>query len=167
MHFRLLFLKRISRFLEPVIFPLFRSDPYTRMCVSTLGSSSTFGKQMNNHSKSQVESWFWGFSVVFVFSVYLSKLSLVTFPPRGPHGGCDGGPRRCGRPRPMGGRPGPHGGGGGPHGAGTPGPSLGGRPRAPRRTAPGPCPQMLPLRGYEPSANWAMSVFQRGTLPYR
>ena len=89
---------------ELVISLLFRPNPYTRMLVSTLGSSLFFCTNVTNPGKSPVESWFSWFSLICVFSVYLSNLSLVTFAPSpGPHGG--GGPRRCGRPRPLGGRP--------------------------------------------------------------
>ena len=91
-----------------MICPCFEPNPYTRMCVSTLGSSSTFGNKVKKHGKSLVKAWFLGFSLISVFSVYLPNLSLVTVPPhppgpRGVSGG--GGPRRCGRPRPLGGRP--------------------------------------------------------------
>ena len=48
--------------------------------VSTLGSSSCFGQKLKTHCKSHVESWVWGFSLIFVFSVYLRDSSLVTFP---------------------------------------------------------------------------------------
>ena len=34
-----------------------------------------------NHCKSQVESWVFGFSLIFDFSVYLSDSSRITFPP--------------------------------------------------------------------------------------
>ena len=95
------------------------------MCVSTLGSSSLFGKivkhNMVNHRNTNVFFWF---SLIFVFSLYLPNSSLIAFyPPPGPHGG-------GGAPGPSAGGPGPHGGGGGPHGAGASGPSAGG-PRWP------------------------------------
>ena len=104
--FRLLFLRDSSSFFELVIFPRFRLNPYTRMCVSSIGSSSTFCKNVKSHRKSQVESLFFWFSLIVVFFVFVFNLSLVTFPsPPGPHGGGGGDPRRCGRPRPLGGRP--------------------------------------------------------------
>ena len=72
------------------------------MCVSTIGSYSTFGKIVKKHGKTQVESLFLGFSLIFDFSVYLKNSSRITFPPSG------GGP--CSRSlwcsKELGGRPG-------------------------------------------------------------
>ena len=53
------------------------------MCVSTIGSYSTFGKTVNKHDKTQVESWVFGFSLIFDFPVYLKNSSRITFPPSG------------------------------------------------------------------------------------
>ena len=53
------------------------------MCVSTIGSYSTFGKIVKKHGKTQVESWVFGFSLIFDFSVYLKNSSRITFPPSG------------------------------------------------------------------------------------
>ena len=53
-----------------VICPVFRPNPYTRMCVSTIGSYSTFAKNVKTHGKSLVESCVFGFSLIFDSSVY-------------------------------------------------------------------------------------------------
>ena len=78
---------------------------------------------MKNHGKSQVESGFFWFSLIFDFSVYLSDLSLVISPPTptGPTAAAAAAVAQGGA-----GGPGPHGGGGGPRGAGATGPSAGG-----------------------------------------
>ena len=52
-------------FFELVIFPCFRPNPYTRMCVSTIGSFSLVRKKMKTHGETPVESCF-----VFVFSAF-------------------------------------------------------------------------------------------------
>ena len=64
-------------FLELVIFHCSSSpNPYTstRMCVSTTGSLSLSHKKVNTHCKSQVRSWFFGFSLIFDFSVCFNYL---------------------------------------------------------------------------------------------
>ena len=47
-------------------------NPYTRMCVSTIGSLSLFRKIMRNHCETPVESWFAFISLIFDFSVYFN-----------------------------------------------------------------------------------------------
>ena len=81
--FRLLFFERYTFCRKLAVFSGFRLNPYTRICVSTIGSYSTFCTQMQSHGKSPVESWVWGFSPIFDFSVYLKKSSRITFPPSG------------------------------------------------------------------------------------
>ena len=44
----LLFLRERGLFFELVIFPQFLPNPYTRMCVSTIGSFSLFRKKNEN-----------------------------------------------------------------------------------------------------------------------
>ena len=83
-------------------FSRFRPNPYTRMCVSTIGSYSTLGKIVKKHGKTQVESWVLGFSLIFDFSVYLKNSSRITFPPSG--GGPCSRSLRCSKE--QGGRPG-------------------------------------------------------------
>ena len=93
------------------------------MCVSTIGSFSLFGKQMKNHGKLQVGSWFFGFSLIFDFSVILIIYKGNHFgdPPPSPPGPSAGAPPTGplgGRPPPtgpLGGRPPPTGPLGGQH----------------------------------------------------
>ena len=67
-----------------------------------------FGKKVNNHDKSQVESWFFWFSLIFVFSVSLPNLSLVTFLlPPGPTAAAAVAQGGAGAPGPSAGGPGP------------------------------------------------------------
>ena len=65
----LLFLREIV-FFELVNFPCFQPNPYTRMCVLTVGSFNCFGKQMQYHEKTIVECCFGGFSLTTV-SLYI------------------------------------------------------------------------------------------------
>ena len=53
------------------------------MCVSTIGSYSTLGTKVKIYGKSQFESWVFGFSLIFDFSVYLKNSSRITFHPLG------------------------------------------------------------------------------------
>ena len=73
----------IYLFSRTCFFFLFSAEPYTRMCVSTVGSYSTFGNIVKKYGKTQVESWVSGFSLIFDFSVYLKNSSRITFPPSG------------------------------------------------------------------------------------
>ena len=93
---------RYRTFSEHAFFCCFRPNPYTRMCVSTIGSYSFFCKIVKTHGKSQVESWIFGFSLIFDLSVYLKNSSRVTFPPSG--GGPCSRSSRCSKE--QGGRPG-------------------------------------------------------------
>ena len=61
--FMLLRFKYIVLFSNSSFVPVFQPNPYTRMCVSTLGSFATLGKQVKTYDKSKVESGFVGFSV--------------------------------------------------------------------------------------------------------
>ena len=80
--FRLLFLRDVGLLEEHVFFLRFRPNPYTIMCLSTIGSYFTFSKKHEICGKSQIESWVGGFSLIFDFSVYLESSSRITFPPR-------------------------------------------------------------------------------------
>ena len=64
--------KRYNPFFEIVMFPCFRPTPYTSMCVLTIGSFSLFRKIVKTHGKAPVESWFFGISLIFDFSVYFN-----------------------------------------------------------------------------------------------
>ena len=55
-------------------FVRFLPNPYTRMCVLTIGSFSLLGNKMKNHCKLQIRSWFFGFPLIFDFSVYFDHL---------------------------------------------------------------------------------------------
>ena len=89
-------------------FSWFLPNPYTRMCVSTIGSFPLFVKQIKHHCKLQVGSWFFGFSLIFDLSLLISivhKGNNFGDPPppplppgpggRPPHGA----PRRAAPPR--------------------------------------------------------------------
>ena len=75
--------ERKSPFFELAIFPCFRPNPYTRMCASTIGSFSLFRNILKQHCKTQVESWFGFFFLIWDFSVYFNYLSRITFWGRG------------------------------------------------------------------------------------
>ena len=103
---------RYTFFREHVFFSCFRPNPYTRMCVSTIGWYSTFGKNMKKHSKSPVESWVFGFSLIFDFLGLFEEFIEDNISPLGwgtmfqvlkvlegtgpPHTATS--PRSCGRP---------------------------------------------------------------------
>ena len=74
-----LFLRERGLFFELVIFLRFRPSPYTRMCESTIGSFSLFGKIFKNPGKTQIRSWFFGTPWNLGFSVYFDYLSRITF----------------------------------------------------------------------------------------
>ena len=75
------YFERYRPFRELYFCCCFRPNPYIRMCVSTIGSHSTFGKNVKHHGKSQVESWVLGFSLIFELSVFLKNSSRIIFPP--------------------------------------------------------------------------------------
>ena len=68
-----LFLQNRGLFFELVIFPYFSPNPYTRICVLTIESLSLLGKIVKHHGKLLVRSWFFGFSLIFDFSVHFYK----------------------------------------------------------------------------------------------
>ena len=68
----LLFFQNRGLFFGPVIFHCFPPNPYTRRCVSTIESLSLFREILKNHGKLPVRSWFFGFSLIFDFSVYFN-----------------------------------------------------------------------------------------------
>ena len=76
-------MRDIPFFRGHVCFSCFRPNPYTRMCVSTIGSYSFFGKKVKTHGKTHVEPCVFGFSQILYFSVDLDNSSRITFPPSG------------------------------------------------------------------------------------
>ena len=62
----------IEAFFQTRHFSLFSPNPYTRMCVSTIESLSLFREIVKNHCNLPVKSWFFGFSLIFDFSVYFN-----------------------------------------------------------------------------------------------
>ena len=80
---------------------LFLPSPYTRMCVSTIGSFSHFLYKKKTQCKTRVEFWFWVFSRIFDFSVYFNYLwgrpfgGLPPFPPSPPPNPPPQAPRRA------------------------------------------------------------------------
>ena len=50
---------KIEAFFELAMFPYFLSNPYTRMCVSTIGSFSLFREIVKNIVKHQSHIFFW------------------------------------------------------------------------------------------------------------
>ena len=56
------------------IFPCFRLNPYTRMCVLTIESLSLFREIVKRHGKLPIISWFCGFSLILDFFVYFDYL---------------------------------------------------------------------------------------------
>ena len=77
--FRLLFLRDIPFFANMFFFLVFGRT----LIPECAYRPSTSGKIMKNHGKAQVESWVWGFSLIFDFSVYLKNSSRITFPSSG------------------------------------------------------------------------------------
>ena len=81
----------------------FRPNPCTRMCVSTIGSFSLFRKKQKYWYKVR-RILFFGFFLIWDFSVYFDYLSRITLwgwgtpSPPGPHGGDSGGPSAGGPP---------------------------------------------------------------------
>ena len=73
------FWRDIVLFSELVFFLCFRPNSYTRMCVSTIGSFSLFGKTLEHHGKTLVESWFCGHSLILDVFVYFDYSSRITF----------------------------------------------------------------------------------------
>ncbi len=69
---KLLFFQNRGLFFKLVIFHCFSPNPYTRRCVSTIESLSLFREIVKNHGKLPVRSWFFGFSLIFDFSVYFN-----------------------------------------------------------------------------------------------
>ena len=67
----LLFLRERGLF-PNLIFFIFLPNPYTRMCVSTIGSFSLFREIVKHHCETPVESWFFGISLIWDFSVYFN-----------------------------------------------------------------------------------------------
>ena len=111
-----LFFRKRGIFFELVISLCFQPNPYTRMCVSTIGSFSLLRNKMKDHGKTLVEFcfFFWVLSDLYL-SVYFNCLSRITYfhfffwggalppSPPGPRGG-GGGPSAGAPPRPHGGR---------------------------------------------------------------
>ena len=73
----LTFPRDIQHFLQLVIFPCSCScEALTPECVQRPWDHfSVFHKKVKHHSNTQVEHWFSGFSLIFVFSSYFDKLS--------------------------------------------------------------------------------------------
>ena len=71
-----------SPFFELVICPCFRLNPYTRMCVSTLGSCSLFVKKVNKYGNTLVASWICSLSLRII-SLYIWRIHRGShLPPR-------------------------------------------------------------------------------------
>ena len=51
-------LERYNPFFKLVIFPCFRTNPYTIMCVLTIGPFSHFGNKLKTHGKTLIEYLF-------------------------------------------------------------------------------------------------------------
>ena len=79
----LLFLRR-RVFFRTCQFSLFLSNPYTRMCVSTMGSLSCFYRKMKKHRKIQVASGCFGFCLTFDLSVFYYTGNNFGDPPSPP-----------------------------------------------------------------------------------
>ena len=52
------------------------------MCVSTIGSYSTFGKNVKKHGKTQVESWVFGLSHFRLLGLFEEFIEDNISPPR-------------------------------------------------------------------------------------
>ena len=68
---------------ELVIFPYFLPNPYTIMCVLTIGSSSLFRKIVRTHGQLQLRSWFFGCYLIsdFLFILIIYKRNCFGDPP--------------------------------------------------------------------------------------
>ena len=64
------FVQEGNLFFKLDLFPQFRPNPYTRMCVLTIGSLSRFRKIVTNHCNTPVTSWVFWNSLIWDFSVY-------------------------------------------------------------------------------------------------
>ena len=75
----LLFLRDRALFSILSAFLFFRPNPYTRMCVSTIGSFSRFGQLVNTYGQTLVESCFLLVSLIldsFVHFIYSLRITV-------------------------------------------------------------------------------------------